>query len=161
MVEGRTAVQTPEQTPEGPVPVHLPLPLTRVNRPVPTASRGPATPLILVAPEPEMRPAKEILCITNLPLVAEMWPPLTAMPILITPQWPLVVTSTMFQFPSNFAAVAGAAKQRVAIAADKAKADMRLLIMRILTLCVVLPNYRSALLEPANAIHSIVKRAPT
>ena len=58
--------------------------------------------------------AKTILCFTNLPLVAEMWPPLTAMPILITPQWPLVVTRTMFQFPSNLAAVAGAAKQRVA-----------------------------------------------
>ena len=150
-LQARTAVQTPEQTPEGPVPFHLPPPLTRVNRPVPTAWRGPATPLILVAPEPEMRPAKAILCITNLPLVAEMWPPLTAMPILITPQWPLVVTRTMFQFPSNLAAVAGAAKQRVAIAADKAKADMRLLILGILTLCVVLPNYRSALLEPANS----------
>src|SRR6476469_9002327 len=137
MVEVRRAVQTPAQTPEGPVPVHLPLPFTRVNRPVPTAWRGPATPLILVAPEPEMRPAKAILCITNLPLVAEMWPPLTAMPILITPQWPLVVTSTMFQFPSNLAAVAGAANHRVAIAADKARADMRLLIMGILTVCVM------------------------
>ena len=48
------AVQTPAQTPEGPVPFHFPLPLTRVNCPVPTAWRGPATPLILVAPEPEM-----------------------------------------------------------------------------------------------------------
>ena len=50
-----------------------------------------------------MSPAREILCITNLPLVAEMWPPLTAMPMLITPQWPLVVTRTMFQLPSNWA----------------------------------------------------------
>ena len=96
--QARTAVQTPEQTPEGPVPFHLPTPFTFVNRPVPLARRGPATPLILVAPEPEMRPARKILCITNLPLVAEMWPPLTAMPMLITPQWPLVVRGPCSSF---------------------------------------------------------------
>ena len=76
-----------------------------------------------------MSPAKAILCITNLPLVAEMWPPLTAMPMLITPQWPLVVTRTMFQLPSYWDAVAGAAKQRIAKAAARAKAHRRLPIM--------------------------------
>jgi hypothetical protein len=34
----------------GPVPSHLPLPLALVNRPIPLAWRGPATPLILVFP---------------------------------------------------------------------------------------------------------------
>jgi hypothetical protein len=29
------ALQTPEQTPEGPVPAHIPLPRNRLNRPVP------------------------------------------------------------------------------------------------------------------------------
>jgi hypothetical protein len=50
VVQARTAVQMPEQTPEGPVPSHLPLPLALVNRPIPLAWRGPATPLILVFP---------------------------------------------------------------------------------------------------------------
>jgi hypothetical protein len=36
-----------------------------------------------------------------------MWPWLTATPILITPQWPLVVIRTIFQLPSNCEAVAG------------------------------------------------------
>lgn len=53
----RTAVQMPEQTPDGPVPFHFPLPLAFVNCPVPLARRGPATAFILVCPPPEMRPS--------------------------------------------------------------------------------------------------------
>jgi hypothetical protein len=114
------------------VPFHLPLPFTLVNLPMPTAWRGPATPLILVAPEPEMRPSKKILCMTNFPLVAEMWPPETATPMLITPQWPLVVTRTILQLPSNLAASAGGAKQKVAKAMARAKARIFLPIMGVL-----------------------------
>lgn len=95
------------------MPFHLPTPLDRVNRPVPMAWRGPATPLILFTPEPEMRPSKAILCITNLPLVAEMWPPVTAMPILIVPQWPLVVIRTMFQAPSKGPTLRAQRKRKV------------------------------------------------
>src|SRR6185436_11291691 len=131
LCQERTAVQIPEQTPEGPVPFHLPMPLDRVKCPTPLATRGPATPLILVAPEPEMSPAREILCMTKRPLVAEMWPPLTAMPILMTPQWPLVVTRAMFQLPSNGAAAAGRAEAMIAKAVDRTKAQKRLPIMRV------------------------------
>ncbi len=69
------AVHTPEQTPEGPLPAHVPLP-------------------------PRDRP------------------------MLIFPQWPLVVTATMSQFPS-WAAIAGGAEQMIAKAADRAKARLR------------------------------------
>ena len=40
------------------MPFHLPTPFTFVNLPVPLAWRGPATPLILVWPEPEMSPVQ-------------------------------------------------------------------------------------------------------
>lgn len=93
--------------------------------------------MILVFPEPEMSPAKKILCITNRPLVAEMWPPLTAMPMLITPQWPLVVTRTMCQLPSYGDAVAGAANERSAKVVVTAKARSRLPIMGVLMVLVV------------------------
>ena len=53
----RSAVQTPEQRPEGPVPAHVPLPRNRLNRPVPWAMRGPATAFIWTCPEAETRPA--------------------------------------------------------------------------------------------------------
>ena len=39
----RMALQVPEQTPEGPVPAHVPPPRSRLNLPVPWAMRGPAT----------------------------------------------------------------------------------------------------------------------
>ena len=87
--------------------------------------------MIVVAPEPEMCPAREILCMTKRPLVAEMRPPLTAMPILMTPQWPLVVTRAMFQLPSNGAAAAGGVKAMIAKAVDRAKAHIRLPVMRV------------------------------
>jgi hypothetical protein len=51
------AVQTPEQTPEGPVPFHVPLPRNLLNRPVPWAMRGPATALIRACPEAETLPS--------------------------------------------------------------------------------------------------------
>ena len=143
--QARVAPQTPEQTPDGPVPFHLPLPIAGVNLPVPTAWRGPATPLILVAPEPAMRPAKAILCMTNLPLVAEICPPVTATPILMMPQWPLVVVSTIFQLPSNLAAIAGRAKQRIAREAAIATAHRRLPIMKALMLVVSCPSIRAVL----------------
>ena len=53
----RSAVQTLEQRPEGPVPAHVPLPRNRLNRPVPWAMRGPATAFIWTCPEAETRPA--------------------------------------------------------------------------------------------------------
>jgi hypothetical protein len=49
--------------------------------------------------------------------------------MLIFPQWPLVVTATMSQFPSNWAAFAGEAEQMIAKALDRAKAHIRLPIM--------------------------------
>ena len=49
--------------------------------------------------------------------------------MLTFPQWPLVVTATMSQFPSNCAAFAGGAEQMIAKAVDRAKARIRLLIM--------------------------------
>ena len=51
------ALQTPEQTPEGPLPVHVPLPRNLLNRPVPWAIRGPATAFIRACPKAEMRPS--------------------------------------------------------------------------------------------------------
>src|SRR5581483_618897 len=128
--QARSATHTPEQTPDGPVPCQLPLSLTLVNLPMPTAWRGPATPLILVAPEPEMRPSRKILCMTKRPLVAEMWPLATATPILMMPQWPLVVVSTIFQLPSKGEANAGAAKARRAV--ERAKTRIRLPIIGVL-----------------------------
>jgi len=50
------ALQTPEQTPEGPVPAHVPLPRNRPNPPVSWAMRGPATASIRTLPEAETRP---------------------------------------------------------------------------------------------------------
>ena len=45
---------------------------------------------------------------------------------LLPPQWPLVVTATMVQFPSNWAAIAGGVEQQmIAKAIDRAKAIMR------------------------------------
>ena len=52
----RSAVQTPEQRPEGPVPAHVPLPRNRLNCPVTWAMRGPATAFIRTCPESETRP---------------------------------------------------------------------------------------------------------
>jgi hypothetical protein len=52
--------------------------------------------------------------------------------MLIFPQWPLVVTATMSQFPSNCAAFAGGAEQMIAKAVDRAKAHIRLPIMGVL-----------------------------
>ena len=51
------AVHTPEQIPEGTLPVHLPLPRDRANRPVPWALRGPATAFIRICPEAETWPS--------------------------------------------------------------------------------------------------------
>jgi hypothetical protein len=48
------------------------------------------------------------------------------------PQWPLVVTTAIFQLPSNGAAVAGVAKQVIAKTADRAAAPIRLPIMKVL-----------------------------
>jgi hypothetical protein len=48
------------------------------------------------------------------------------------PQWPLVVTATMLQFPSNWAAIAGRAEQRIGKAIDRAKAHIRLPIMKVM-----------------------------
>jgi hypothetical protein len=67
---------------------------------------------------------------TKRPLVAETWP-LTAMPILMTPQWPLVVTWAMFQLPSNGAAAGGGAKPMIAKAVNRAKTYIRLPAMRV------------------------------
>jgi hypothetical protein len=50
----------------------------------------------------------------------------------IFPQWPLVVTATMFQFPSNWAAIAGGAKQMIAKAVERAKARIQLAILGVL-----------------------------
>ena len=44
--------------------------------------------------------------------------------MLIFPQWPLVVTATMSQFPSNWAAFAVGAEQMIAKAVDTAKAPI-------------------------------------
>jgi hypothetical protein len=52
--------------------------------------------------------------------------------MLIFPQWPLVVTATMSQFPSNCAAFAGGAEQMIAKAVERAKAHIRLPIMGVL-----------------------------
>jgi hypothetical protein len=56
-------------------------------------------------------------------------------PILIFPQWPLVVTAIILQLPSNTAAIAGGAKQMIAKAVNSAKPRMRLPIMEVL-ICV-------------------------
>ena len=48
------------------------------------------------------------------------------------PQWPLVVTANMLQFPSNWAAIAGSAEQMIAKAIDRTKAHRRLPIMTVL-----------------------------
>jgi hypothetical protein len=53
------------------------------------------------------------------------------------PQWPLVVTANMLQFPSKWAAIAGRAEQMIAKAIDRAKAHIRLPIMKVLTWWVV------------------------
>ena len=53
-------------------------------------------------------------------------------PIGIFQQWPLVVTATMLQFPSNGAAIADGAEQMIAKTVDRAKARIRLPIMEVL-----------------------------
>jgi hypothetical protein len=45
------------------------------------------------------------------------------------PQWPLVVTATMFQFPSNPPAIAGEAEEMIAKAVERAKARIQMPIM--------------------------------
>ena len=45
------------------------------------------------------------------------------------PQWPLVVTATMFQFPTNPPAIAGEAEEMIAKAVERAKARIQLPIM--------------------------------
>src|SRR5262249_16336729 len=52
----RIAFQTPDQTPDGPVPAQVPLPRNPLNRPIPCALRGPATAFIRTCPEAETRP---------------------------------------------------------------------------------------------------------
>src|SRR5262245_51144485 len=64
-----------------------------------------------------------------------MWPRLIPMPILMTPQWPLVVTASIFQLPSKVAAVAGETEQKTTNAVARVKAHRRLAIMGILILC--------------------------
>src|SRR5262245_2041049 len=59
------------------------------------------------------------------------------MPILMTPQWPLVVTASMFQLPSTVAAVAGGTEQKTANAVARAKTHKRLAIMGVLILVVL------------------------
>jgi hypothetical protein len=49
MLWGRMAFQTPEQSPDGPVPAHVPLPRSRLKRPMPWALLGPATALMRTA----------------------------------------------------------------------------------------------------------------
>src|SRR5262245_12460961 len=63
-----------------------------------------------------------------------MRPRFIPMPILMTPQWPLVVTASMFQLPSKVAAVAGRTEQKTANAVARAKAHRRLAIMGVLIL---------------------------
>src|SRR5262245_20334592 len=63
-----------------------------------------------------------------------MWPRLIPMPILMTPQWPLVVTASMFQLPSKVAAVAGGTNQKTANVVARVKAHRRLAIMGVLIL---------------------------
>ena len=70
------------------------------------------------------------------------------MPIGITPQWPRVVTAVMFQFPSYLPALAGAANDTIVAAAVRAKANIRLAIMRVPSLLVV-PLVNSSI--PASA----------
>jgi hypothetical protein len=63
------ALHTPLQMPEGPVPDQIPLPRDRLNRPVPRATRGPATAFILACPEPDTWPANRMGWKTNDPPV--------------------------------------------------------------------------------------------
>src|SRR5262245_18946634 len=58
-----------------------------------------------------------------------MWPRFIPMPILMTPQWPLVVTASIFQLPSKVAAVASGTEQNTANAVARVKAHRRLAIM--------------------------------
>ena len=66
------------------------------------------------------------------------------------PQWPLVVTANMLQFPSNWAAIAGGAEQMVAKANDRAKAHRQLPVMKVLI--PVLPQLTRE--APANGGHT-------
>src|SRR5262245_30599218 len=63
-----------------------------------------------------------------------MRPRFIPMPILITPQWPLVVTASIFQLPSKVAAVASGTEQKTANAVARVKAHRRLAIMGVLIL---------------------------
>jgi hypothetical protein len=58
--------------------------------------------------------------------VEKIRPWLIPRPIGILPQWPLVVTASMLQFPSNWAADTGGAQQMITNAVDRAKAHIRL-----------------------------------
>jgi len=61
-----------------------------------------------------------------------MRPRLIPTSIGIVPQWPLVVTATMLQFPSNWDAIAGGTEEMIAKAVDKAKAYVRLASIGVL-----------------------------
>src|SRR6478609_744525 len=61
-----------------------------------------------------------------------MRPRLIPRPIVICPQWPRVVTATMLQLPSNWAASAGGAEQMIAKAVARAKARIRVPTMEVL-----------------------------
>src|SRR5262245_11954414 len=69
-----------------------------------------------------------------------MWPRLIPMPILMTPQWPLVVTASIFQLPSKVAAVAGETEQKTTNAVARVKAHRRLAIMGVLILVFAARN---------------------
>src|SRR5262245_36192840 len=69
-----------------------------------------------------------------------MRPRFIPMPILITPQWPLVVTASIFQLPSKVAAVASGTEQKTANAVARVKAHRRLAIMGVLILVFVARN---------------------
>lgn len=65
----------------------------------------------------------------------------------MVPQWPLVVITIMVQLPSYGAAIAGAAEQSMAEAANSARAKLRLPVMGVLIRVVslrVVPCKRQA-----------------
>src|SRR5262245_19447371 len=69
-----------------------------------------------------------------------MRPRFIPMPILMTPQWPLVVTASIFQLPSKVAAVASGTEQKTANAVARVKAHRRLAIMGALILVFAARN---------------------
>ncbi len=68
--QDRVALHTPEQRPDGPVPLHVPLPLRRPKRPAPCAVRGPVIAVMRVLPEAATRPLNFIGWNANAPPVA-------------------------------------------------------------------------------------------